>query len=69
MHTYTYTHRALGETPQTVSHPFEEGQPEAQGEATTYPKAEQQTRAKQSPDALGWAACVMPGHRVWTGVE
>lgn len=43
MHTYTYTHRALGETPQTVSHPFEEGHPEAQGEATTYPKAEQQS--------------------------
>lgn len=28
---------------QTVSHPFEEGHPEARGEATTYPKAEQQS--------------------------
>lgn len=68
--THTHTHTGpLARHPKLSDTPLKRGTLRPREKPPHTLRLNSRTRAKQSPDALGWAACVMPGHRVWTGVE
>lgn len=66
MHTHTYTHTgALGRMPTKLSAaPFNKGMMRPREKPPHSPRAK-----TRSLDATGWTHHVMPGHRVWTGVQ
>jgi hypothetical protein len=69
-HTYTHTHTQglLARFHQLSTAHFVAGHTVAQRDATTYPKAEQQSQSSHLL-SWGWGSPWMPGHQVWPGAE
>lgn len=70
MHTRTHTNRGPWKDAHKLSATsFKRGALRPREKSPHTLRLNSRLRAKtQSPDALGWAHYVIPGHRVWTGV-